>query len=258
MYQKLEARLHDLFWEAQGEAGELPLIERFLKQYPGTALELGCGSGRLLLALLEKGFLIEGLDNSAEMLTLCRNDKGDCDAVLHHASIEDFELKTLYDAIIIPAFTLQLLDPENMATTLSNIRRHLRPGGGLYLTTFIPWAEIIGELEPGSWFLDQETKMADGNTARCYTRFEIKRFAQLLMREHRYEIVSGDAQIVETSESAQRLSWYWPREMTMLLYDAGFSTPEIICDFMPGVPCHDDSQMLTFIVECDSDEAAPA
>ena len=44
------------------------------------------------------------------------------------------------------------------------------PGGGLYLSTFIPWAEITGELEEGSWYLDQEATTPEGNQrALLYT-----------------------------------------------------------------------------------------
>ena len=54
MYDQLEAKLHDLFWAAEGQSEELALIEEFLQQYAGTALELGCGSGRLLTPLLNR------------------------------------------------------------------------------------------------------------------------------------------------------------------------------------------------------------
>lgn len=247
MYHGLEARLHDFFWDAEGEGAELPLIEHFLKHYPGTTLELGCGSGRLLLPLLEKGFLIEGLDNSAEMLGLCRARAHSLEPLLHEASMEDFQTGSIYGSITIPAFTIQLLDPENITATLSNIARHLHPGGGLYLTMFIPWAELTGELEQGIWFLEREAAMPAGNIARCHTRFHIRRLSQMLSREHRYEILDARAQVLESSTSTQNLSWFWPREIKRLLADAGFVLHELIGDFSPDIPCDDDSQIITCI-----------
>lgn len=247
MYRQLEAILHDAFWEEEGEAAELPLIGHFLKQYPGTALELGCGSGRLLLPLMAKGFLIEGLDCSAEMLALCRERATTTIPVLHQAEIEDFDTGTLFGAILIPAFTLQLLCPGRLPAILDNIKRHLQPGGGLYLTTFIPWAEITGELEQGEWFLDQEITLPAGNAARCQTCFQIERLSQRLAREHRYEVLDADGQVTETSTSCHELSWYWPREMKAMLRDAGFTVQEVIGDFVPGKPCDEDSQIVTYI-----------
>lgn len=247
MYDKLEAALHDIFWAAEGRSAELPLIKKFLQQYPGTALELGCGSGRLLLPLLRDGYLLEGLDNSEDMLSLCRAQARDLDPVLYQASMTDFQTGTLYGAITIPAFTLQMLAYESIPSTLSNIYQHLHPGGGLYFTHFIPWAEITGELEEGVWFLDQETKLTNGNIARCHTRFEIMRLSQKLIREHRYEVVSPNNKLLETSESTHHLTWYWPRETSELLRQSGFAVDQTMGDFDPRQPCDQNSQMITTI-----------
>lgn len=251
MYEQLEAKLHDAFWEEEGAPAELPLIEHFLGQYPGAALELGCGSGRLLLPLLEKGFLIEGLDVSSEMLAMCRERAKSSQPVLHEAGMEDFNTGTLFSAILIPAFTLQLISPDRLPATLNNIQRHLQPGGGLYLTTFIPWAEITGELTEEEWFLDQEMKLPEGGAARCHTRFHIERISQKLSREHRYEILDANGNIMETSTSFQRLCWYWPREMRSLLADLGFTVQQVIGDFAPEGGCDEDSQVITYIARWD-------
>ncbi len=252
MYSHLEATLHDLFWAAEGPPAELPILEQFLNEHPGPALELGCGSGRLLLPLRANGYLIEGLDNSPDMLQLCRNQPSGEDVILHHASMEDFDTGAKYGAITIPAFTLQLIPIETIPEVLANIRRHLHPDGGLYLTTFIPWAEITGELESDTWYADQETQLENGNTARCHTRFQIQRLSQLLTREHRYEISSQKSltskeKVLESSETTHHLTWFWPRELTMMLHHAGFSIEKLITDFDPEADFDNDGQILTVI-----------
>lgn len=248
MYDQLEAKLHDLFWASEGPSAELKLIEGFLKEYSGTALELGCGSGRLLAPLLQHGFLIEGLDNSKDMLQLCRENTQAFEPVLHQASIEKFSTGSLYNAITVPAFTLQLIDPDQILAALTNIEQHLHPGGGLYLTIFIPWAEITGELQENEWFLDQEITMADHKIARCHTRFHIKRIAQVLEREHRYEILdSKKNKVLEESRSTQKITWFWLREINLLLNQAGFSTERVIGDFTANATCNDNSQVITLI-----------
>lgn len=247
MYDQLEAKLHDIFWASEGPSAELDLVEAFLKEYSGTALELGCGSGRLLAPLLKKGYLIEGLDNSMDMLQLCQENTQAFEPLLHHASMENFATGSLYNAITIPAFSLQLIPSDQLSKTLKNIQQHLHPGGGLYLTIFIPWAEITGELEEGTWFLDQEVTMPNEKKARCHTRFRIKRIAQSLEREHRYDIIDANENVLETSGSSQQLTWFWQREIDLLLQQAGFLTERIIGDFSLGIPCDDNSQILTII-----------
>lgn len=255
MYDELEATLHDTFWAAEGACSELPLLEGFLRKFPGTALELGCGSGRLLLPLLREGYLMEGLDNSKDMLRLCRTHSGDLEPILHQAGMEDFQTGSVYGSITIPAFTLQLLSYDQIPAILSNVYHHLHPGGGLYFTTFIPWAEITGELEEDVWFLDQKTKLPDGNTARCHTRFQIKRLSQELTREHRYEILSPSNKVLEKSESTHHLTWYWPREIRELLQRAGFTIDQVIGDFNPDHACDDNSQIVTIIASRHDDSA---
>ncbi|RYD65398.1 MAG: class I SAM-dependent methyltransferase, partial [Verrucomicrobiaceae bacterium] len=48
------------------------MLDELLRGHPGISLEIGCGSGRLLLPLLQKGHNVEGLELSREMLDLCR------------------------------------------------------------------------------------------------------------------------------------------------------------------------------------------
>ena len=254
MYSELEATLHDTFWNAEGAPAELPMLENFLNQHPGTALELGCGSGRLLLPLRSKGYLIEGLDNSADMLQLCRNHPDGEDVILHQAGMENFDTGAKYGAITVPAFTLQLIPMEDIPDVLDCVRRHLHPDGGLYLTVFIPWAEITGELDADTWFLDQEATQDDGNTARCHTKFDIKRLTQQLTRQHRYEIVSTEGKVLETSESTHFMTWFWPREITMLLHHAGFEVQQLISDFDSDAPFDDDGQIITVIAKPRDDD----
>lgn len=263
MYDQLEATLHDIFWAAEGSDAELPLIEDFLKRFSGTALELGCGSGRLLIPLRDAGYLIEGLDNAPEMLDLCRQKPGGEDLILHQAGMEDFDTGAKYGAITIPAFTLQLIPFELIPDVLENIRRHLQPDGGLYFTTFIPWAEIAGELEEDQWYCDQEAKLDNGNIARCHTRFQIQRLSQQLTREHRYEITSPKGvigkkgKVLESSESTHSLTWLWPRELTMLLHHAGFEVKQMVSDFDSTSDFDNNGQIITVMAQLRDDDESP-
>ena len=84
-YTSLEALLHDAFWAEEGEPAELALLDEVLREHPGPSLEVGCGSGRLLLPLLQKGHDVEGLELSGEMLAMCRTAAEDLslEPVLH-------------------------------------------------------------------------------------------------------------------------------------------------------------------------------
>ena len=252
MYNGLEARLHDTFWQQEEPSAELNLLEKFLQKHPGTALELGCGSGRLLLNLIKKGFFIEGLDNSTEMLASCQKNAHDLSPTLHLADISNFNTRTTYSAITIPAFTLQFIPPDQLPIVLQNIQNHLHPGGGLYITTFIPWAEITGELEEDIWYPDHETALDDSTIASCETRFLIKRISQQLQREHRYKITDKSGKTLESSTSNHLLHWLWPNELTRILNQAGFSITQTIGDFESNQTCDENAHIITYYTQTDS------
>ncbi|MBK1792818.1 class I SAM-dependent methyltransferase [Persicirhabdus sediminis] len=249
MYASLEATLHDAFWAAEDENSELALIEQFLASRPGSTLELGCGSGRLLLPLIESGIDIEGLDSSADMLRLCKAaaKKQKLTPKLHRGKIETLDLKKKYTNVLIPAFTLQLVDLPSIPSALETIREHMEEGGGLYLTTFIPWAELTDDVEEGKWFTDKEINFDEKHKATCQTRHFIQRIPQILEREHRYEIKNDKGKVIESHDSLQTLTWFWQRELHLLLASAGFRVEETIGDFQPNTPLDNDASILTTI-----------
>ena len=69
-YQGLAARVYDAIWE--GEYDDLPFYSWLLGAPRGRLLELGCGTGRILLPLAMEGWKCDGIDTSPEMLEICR------------------------------------------------------------------------------------------------------------------------------------------------------------------------------------------
>lgn len=244
-YTGLAASLHDAFWAAEGQPAELPLLDSFLRRHPGRALEIGCGSGRLLLPLLARGHPLAGLDASAEMLALCRAAAAPLglDPVLHQGDMETFSPGEPFHALTVPAFTLQLAaDP---AAALANFRRQLAPGGGLYLTVFLPLAEIAGELPEHEWYPDLAAPLPEGNRATITSRHTLDLPRRVLHRQHRHEIRDTAGNLVARHESRQTLRWFDAPELAALLTSAGFHIDRAFGEFDPDFPA-DDAQILTF------------
>lgn len=246
-YTSLEALLHDAFWAAEGEPAELALIEAALRDHPGTALEVGCGSGRLLLPLLRKGHPVEGLELSPDMLALCRSAAADLalDPVLHEGDMAVFDPGKTYASLLVPAFTLQLApDP---AAALARFRTLLDPGGVIYLSVFVPLAEIHRELPEGEWYDDHRTTLPGGRAAGLETRHRIDRKARVLDREHRYRLFRADGAVEAEHLSRQTLRWFTPRQLRGLLAKAGFEPLHAVADFDPELPVDDDAQIITVV-----------
>jgi SAM-dependent methyltransferase len=229
-YLSLEAELHDAFWDAEDDASEVRLMAEFLKKYPGSALEVGSGSGRLMFPLVKAGLEIEGLELSQDMIALgkIRAERLGVKPVVYQGDMTCWHGGRRYAALLAPAFTLQLAaDPEPV---LRHWHSLLENHGGLYLTVFMPYAELLGDLPEHTWYPDHDATLPDGREGRLETRHHLERGKQLLHREHRYSLGGTPPQ---THESKQTIRWIEHHEMLSLLERTGFHLEKFFLDFAP-------------------------
>ena len=261
MYTDLEAKLHDTFWEQEDIISELPLLEDFHSDK--LSLEIGCGSGRLLLPLLKRGTPIDGVELSSEMVEILHNNADKLDLhpklneqQIHTANIIDCPLEKKYERVSVPAFTAQLLSRENFQTMLKQAQNYTSDDAQLYLTLFIPWAEIAGELSEGDWYLDHEAPVGENKNSKavCKTKFSINRLNQQLSRKHHYTVTHPSGKKQE-HRSSQEIQWYNYQEIKLILKLAGWKETMLITDLElasatdPEVGPDPDAHILTIIVE---------
>lgn len=229
-YLSLEAELHDAFWAAEDDASEVGLMATFLGNFPGRALEMGAGSGRLLIPLVERGFAVEGLELSRDMLEIAEKQTAASKVrpIFHEGDMATWDGGGKYSAILAPAFTLQLAaDP---AAALRHWHGLLENDGGLYLTMFMPYAELLGDLPENEWYEDHRVTLADGREGLLETRHTLDRARQIVHREHRY-FLSGNPPLRHTSHQAIR--WFEHGQTLHLLAESGFRADRFFLDFDP-------------------------
>ncbi|MFJ9816353.1 class I SAM-dependent methyltransferase [Streptomyces sp. NPDC101151] len=86
-------------------------------------LELGSGVGRVTHALLERGFTVTAVDESAEMLARVRGARTIC------GSIEDLDLGERFDVVMLASFLVHNGDVEVRRRMLRACARHVTAGG---------------------------------------------------------------------------------------------------------------------------------
>jgi len=77
------------------DAPELDLYQRYLQS---PALDAGCGTGRLLAPLRDRGFDIDGCDVSADMIDRCRQRVPD--ATLWVSALHELDPPRRYASIL--------------------------------------------------------------------------------------------------------------------------------------------------------------
>jgi SAM-dependent methyltransferase len=111
----------------------------------GDALELGCGTGRILIPAAQAGCFVTGLDHSKNMLARCRA-KADAlsnDArhriTLVEADITRFRLSRTFKLAIAPFRPIQhLMTVGEQPILLQCVREHPDAGGTLVFDVFDP------------------------------------------------------------------------------------------------------------------------
>ena len=117
---------------------DVELYCEFAKNAQGRVLELGCGSGRILIPIARASVEITGVDLSEHMLKRCRL-KLESETVevqkivsLTQSSMTAFELNEQFALVTIPFRAFQhMVTVDEQITCLKSVYRHLQPGGKL-------------------------------------------------------------------------------------------------------------------------------
>lgn len=113
-----------------------------LKHNAERVLELGCGTGRVLVPLAEHCGYIHGIDISGAMLDICREKLKIAEIPQNKAAVKvgdicDFSLDDQFDLIIAPFRVFQCLTSEKQICSFFGcVRNHLSPTGRCILNVF--------------------------------------------------------------------------------------------------------------------------
>lgn len=187
-------------------------------------LDVGCGTGRILLEYLGRGIAIEGVDVSPEMLALCRHkaEEVGLNPVLYEGAMETLNLPQRYRTILVPSSSFQLVTDLDLAReALHRFRTHLQPGGTLAL----PVMDLDKEKHTGEWILAAEAMDEQtGVQVRRWGRTTYDPITRLESTEDRYELVrEGVVVRAEHHSRSPATRSYTLAETITMLKEAGYT-----------------------------------
>lgn len=157
---------------------DLPALQAYAQRTGGPLLELGCGTGRLLVPLARAGYAVTGVDLSPEMLRRAREKITAAKLTERVTLIEgDYSTAALGGpyrfAFCVMNTFLHLLTTDAQVRALRHWRQHLAPGGLLLLDVFHPdfrqLAELDGRLIYDRSWQDAETSATVMKFVTCMT-----------------------------------------------------------------------------------------
>lgn len=223
------------------------------RRWGGPVLDLGCGTGRIGIALAEQGFDVVGLDLSAPMLRIAERKVASLPAELARrlnfvrADMTDFTLGQTFPLILTPSRSFQfMLTPTAQRSALAAMRRHLHPAGALILDLFDPRLEWCVP-EPDANLAGRQSTVRNPVTGLDVRIEIIERrpdpMRQLIDEVYRFTELDESGREVRTSTERLVLRWTLRSEVRHLAELEGFEVEAEYGDFRGGSPTYGGEQV---------------
>lgn len=209
------------------------------KECGGPVLEVGCGTGRVLLPTARAGIEITGLDASPHMLAMCRErlakEPKDVQSrvQLVQADMRNFNLTRTFALATIPFRPFQhLLTVPDQTSCLANIHHHLAGGGLLIFDLYNPSLDFLVNSPIGEE-TDEEPEFTTPDGRRVIRRqkkISENRFNQVNRHELIYYITHPNGR-KERLVHAFDFRYIFRFEAEHLLARAGFQVEQLYADF---------------------------
>ncbi len=236
---------------------DIPFYRRRILSAQARVLELGCGTGRVLVELAESCGRIFGVDASAAMLAICRQKLAErgippSTAGVRQGDITRLALGETFDLILAPFRVFQNLESdEAVSGYFETVRTHLAPGGRAIVNVFQP------NLEPNrlrkEWCTEEETfawevPVEGGRVTLHDRRPKMDRQKLVLYPELVYRRYEQDV-LVDQAVLPIAMRCYYADDLIRLVEDQGFGVvntwggyagepygegPELIVEFKAG------------------------
>lgn len=219
----------------------------------GRTLELGCGTGRILIPTTIAGYDITGLDLSIYMLNKCREKLAQQSTEVQkhtkliQGNMTNFQTGETYTLVTIPFRPFQhLISVAEQKACLKCIHKHLKLNGLLIIDVFNPNpAYLVPKSESGIEKEDiPETKLPNGSKFRRTSRLTgFHREQQYNDVELIYYVTHPDGK-TERLVQAFPMRYYYRYEIEHLLELCQFKVVDLFGDFDKSAFSNDSPEMI--------------
>jgi len=229
------------WWAEFSEDGpEIAYFQKYVEQGQ-PALDVACGTGRLLFPYLRAGLDVDGCDVSADMIELCREkaEREGLSPTLFVQPMHELDPPRSYKTIFVCGGFGLGSTREQDVEALSRFYENLEPAGTLVLDNENPYS---GSYPWRSWRKEERANLprprvplagaerrlgADGAEYALESRLlDLDPLEQVAT----YEMRAGmwrDGELVQEEEHSLRINFYFKNELLLLLERAGFTDVEI-------------------------------
>ena len=241
------ARYYDA--ENTDKDDDVPLYLELAEEHGGPIMDIGCGTGRVMIPLARAGHEVHGIDNEPAMLArgiAVKDANPNFNLHFHEGDVLNHEFDTQFKLMLVPYNGLMHFhDQESQLKVLQNLRKWTRDDGLLVLD--LPNAgEIFATQDTDAiimerTFLDSET----GHMVMQQSHSHLDRTSQLFRVTWIYDEITADGTLKRTA-SPLVLYYYFYSEVRLLLQLAGFEVEAVYGDTDYGEYSNGCERMVVF------------
>ena len=231
---ELSAKYYDDAYAVKPDLVDLPFYVDLAKQIGGPILEMGCGTGRVLLPIARMGIEIHGLDNAPTMLGILREriqnepEQVRSQIALHQGDMRQFRGQKKYALVTIPFRPMQhMYTLEDQVAALKTGAFHLDNDGILALDVFFPKFQLM-DVGIGEEMLELEwpAKSHPGRIVRRYFKKDaVDKINQIFSATFIFRTYDNETLLSEETERI-KLSYYAYPQLKALFRLAGLESVE--------------------------------
>ena len=232
---------------------DIDLVLNFAQVVGDPILEMGCGSGRILIPLAQAGFNVTGLDVSRPMLN--RAEEAIASAGIHdRVTLFEGDMRDADEApggpfgLVIFSLNslMHLTNVDDQRAALRAAGRALDPRGQLIIDTMNPSPEQVRHLL-ASPHLEGSWELPDGSTVDKWSHRREASAAQVIDTLLWYDRTHADGSLTRTRSSFS-LRYVHASELAMMLELSGFIEPMFYGNYDLD-PYENDSERIIVTAE---------
>jgi len=228
------AKYYDDAYAVKLDLVDLAFYVDLARQIGGPVLEMGCGTGRVLLPIARQGVEIHGLDNAPAMLNILHEriqtepEEVRRKITLHAGDIRNYRGSQKYRLVTIPFRPMQhMYTLEDQIAALKTAAFHLDEAGILSFDVFFPKYHLL-DIGIGEETLELEwpVKSCPGRKVRRYFRKDfVDKIDQVFSFTFIFRTYVNETLVSEDTEGI-KLSYYAYPQFKALFRLAGLASVE--------------------------------
>ncbi|MGH1365318.1 MAG: class I SAM-dependent DNA methyltransferase [Calditrichia bacterium] len=248
----------------QNKQDDLPLFLDYAQKQGSPVLEIGCGTGRVTLALAKAGYRVSGFDLSENMLKIARDKMSEQPEEIQQ--LVQLDRQNMSEMDVNGEFTLALMpygefahviETERQLETLRRVHDHLTPDG-LLIIGMSNWdaREQRVSYEGGEiarWGHSMPVKYEgtfndprNGNTITRYLARGYDPSRQIAVHVYIHERHDNAGNFLSKTTNILPIRYIFRYEMELLLERSGFVVEEIY-GYYDKSPFKHDSRRMIFL-----------